>query len=356
MSQPSHKKKRHRTQLFIAQRSKMTAQPKPPEEPPPEEPEQDIHSMATPALPVYDVHNKPTLPMGHYAALSESFKFENPFERDSTGEHETSAPSPPTQAPTPMLEDARPLLMHKESIEHLRAWHIATHHDTPVIAWQADNALHLRDEHGIHHIIGLSGKTLSAIHHDTLYTWFATTRGRLFRFDRASKKLVLASSLARKEPIVVIYTDAETKHLVLVSRDGRMYQGTPERPGELERAGRSLNATISCGAFDPEHHELILITTQNKMLRVCLTQGAPPLGRPIMCEQPIAAITFARGARVLHLQLEDVVQTYTWGSTPRLICTTPLPPQHCGLYLVETLQQMHVLCTRGSVLLHTPLM
>lgn len=356
-------KKRQRTQLFVAQRTRMTATPDPPPVDPPEpvptpppKEEQDSH---------YDIHNRPTLPASHYAALVKDFKYDNPFEREHTSDGTAQAEVRDATAhlgrTATMLEDAQPLLMHDTPIEELSHWCItplAKHPGHPIISWVQEGALHLRDERTIHHIIGLSNKTLITTHHDAHYTWFSTQKGRLFRFDRKAKKLSLVNGLPRQAPIVLIYSSLDQDRLIVVSRDGKIYTASPHTPDQLERTGRSLPSSIAHGGFDPMNDELILVTTTHKILRIPLAAGTPPQGSSITCTQPITSLHFSPTDRLLHIQLSgpDCVQTYQWNHKPKKMFSATLPEGHHGIYLNHHTQHIQMLCARGSVLLHTPLM
>lgn len=354
--------RREPTQMLEATRVKMSQERRTPSRekqdtvPPP-----PAQEAPAPPPSVHDVHTKPTLPINlSREALYDSFKSNsNPFERsahsfvaEARAKHVETAALSRTSI---MLEDASPLLFHGESLETAEHFIVTPHMASPLISWVQDGDLHVRDERATHHQIKLSNKRLSAVFHDERITWFGTEEGTLFRFDRGAAQLSLAVDLGRRDPIVVIARSHHDQRIVLVSRDGMLYASTPSAPYTFERQGSSLPGTILCGVLDATQDELLLATPTYKILRVPL-HGQEPSGDAQRLAAPATQLFFAAEERQLHAlhAKQRRLDSYRWSEAPQRLLSAELPHGYRGVYLDEE-QRPCLLFSRGSILLHTPL-
>ncbi len=315
--------------------------------------------------PSYDVHNKPTVPINLKAHNAEHLRQINPFEKSEADTDDLSPAdkllTPTTKDPNALLEESSPLIMNHRPLDQASFWTIApftVSKDHVLAAWIDGTTLHLRDERAKHHAINLSERKVSAICHDSTYTWFATEKGQLFCFDRYQNKLTLAHELTRPEPIVFIHSDIQNNLLVLTTRKGKIYQGTPQQPKNIRRSGRTIPETISCGAFNHHHNELLLATTSDSLIRVPLKPGLPPGGSPIQLEKPATTLLFAPDKELIYVHIAEdaALHTYRLGVTSRRLCIAKLPSPSCHVYLSNTAPHARLLFTRGNVLFQSEIL
>lgn len=359
MGKPSSSR-REPTQMLDAQRVKRSMEAHSKTTPPASK---SIES-ATITISPYSVHNKPTIPinlrerqgMGSRSAA-------NPFEKESPSGH---ADAPSTAQilsnqrlldPDLLLQDSSSLLMHREPLDTATSWTIAPFACAPekiLVAWLQGTSLNLRDEHGKHHVIDLSKRIVTAMHHDATFTWFGTSRGHLFCFDRKQNKLTLAHEVPHNERITLILSLPEQDRLCIATKTGKLYTSSLSKPTKLNRQGRTLTQGILTGTWSPKNEELLLVTGNHTIERISLHPGIPPKGGAIApgCE---ASAIFAHPTQPLlyiHDKNSAELHLYKLEQRSKRVCTARLPSSSCCTYLAREEPHARLIYARGNVLFH----
>ena len=315
----------------------------------------------------YTVHNKPTMPIDlreRMGMAQGALVAQNPFEKESSSGR-LAAPSTEQllcaqqlRDPDSLLRESTALLMHRTPLDSATRWTVAPFACSPehiLIAWLQDTALNLRDEYGKHHVIDLSSRIVTAIHHDATFTWFGTARRRLFCFDREQNRLTLAHEILHNEPIAMIASLVEHDLLCVATLQGKLYKGSRSAPEQLKRYGRTFTQGIRTGTWSELHQELFLVTHDRTIQRVALHPGVPPRGAAIVLDCEATAI-FAHPAQQLlyvHSSADAALHLYKLEQQSKRLCTARLPSSSCSAYLSQREPHAHLLYTRGNVLFHT---
>lgn len=360
MGKPSSSR-REPTQMLDAQRVKRSMETHARTTPP--------ASRKTDTSPItvspHNIHDKPTIPIDLQKRMGLSGKnasSSNPFEKESSSgrvaspsTHQLFSEHRPID-PDLLLQESSPLLMHRDPLDTASSWTVSSFASSPehlLVAWLQGSTLNLRDEYGKHHMIDLSRRLVTAIHHDPSLTWFGTAKGRLFCFDRKNTRLTLAHEVLHHEPIAAIFSLPDQDLLCVATQTGKLYKAPRSSPDQIERHGPTLPQGIRTGTWSPLHEELFLLTGDRTIQRASLHTGVPPGGAPIALDfeataifaHPTQPLLYVHAAAELHLLKLETRQS-------KRICTARLPSSSCHTYLAHDKPHARLLYTRGNVLFH----